>query len=110
MPMRSPRRTWLILPAENLMKLDPLNQSTCGFCASEGRHLELAITLVKATLKLNHAGLYLQTTTIDSFNRLLTSDVIKVIPTVPNAHEDTRLIDRVVLNWPVAAAVGGIPT
>eukprot|EP00965_Chrysotila_dentata_P156796 5180897-Pleurochrysis_carterae.AAC.1 len=34
------------------MKLDPLNQSTRGFCASEGRHLELAITLVKATLDL----------------------------------------------------------
>eukprot|EP00965_Chrysotila_dentata_P028713 953934-Pleurochrysis_carterae.AAC.1 len=63
------------------MKLDPLFQSTCGFCANEGRHLELAVTLVKATLELNHAGLYLQTTTTDSLSSLLASDVIKVIPT-----------------------------
>eukprot|EP00965_Chrysotila_dentata_P041299 1369687-Pleurochrysis_carterae.AAC.1 len=44
------------------MKLDPLFQSTCGFCASDGRHLELAVTLVKATLELNYAGLYNQAT------------------------------------------------
>eukprot|EP00965_Chrysotila_dentata_P106259 3509056-Pleurochrysis_carterae.AAC.1 len=62
------------------MKLDPLFQSTCGFCASKGRHLELAVTLVKATLELNHAGLYLQTTTTDSLHSLMASDVIKVIP------------------------------
>eukprot|EP00965_Chrysotila_dentata_P173842 5738909-Pleurochrysis_carterae.AAC.1 len=30
---------------EDLMKLDTLNQATLWFCASEGRHLELAITL-----------------------------------------------------------------
>eukprot|EP00965_Chrysotila_dentata_P197296 6178109-Pleurochrysis_carterae.AAC.2 len=53
-------------PAEDLVKLDPLNQSTIGFCASERRHLELATTLTKATLELNHAGLYLQTPTISS--------------------------------------------
>eukprot|EP00965_Chrysotila_dentata_P028200 937746-Pleurochrysis_carterae.AAC.1 len=35
----------LASPVENLTKLDTLNQSTCGFCASEGRHLELAISL-----------------------------------------------------------------
>eukprot|EP00965_Chrysotila_dentata_P151206 4998142-Pleurochrysis_carterae.AAC.1 len=35
----------LASPVENLMKLDTLNQSTCGFCASEGRQLELAISL-----------------------------------------------------------------
>eukprot|EP00965_Chrysotila_dentata_P146424 4834692-Pleurochrysis_carterae.AAC.2 len=80
---------------EDLMKLGTLNQSTLGFCAIEGRHLELAITLVKATLELNHVGLYLQTTTIDSFARLLTSGAIKVIPAAPRADEDTRLIDRV---------------
>eukprot|EP00959_Pyramimonas_sp_CCMP1952_P367389 7695019-Pyramimonas_sp.AAC.1 len=66
-----------VAPEEDLVKLDPLSQSTCGFCASEGRHLELAITLVKATLELNHAGLYLQTTTADSLQSLLASDVIK---------------------------------
>eukprot|EP00965_Chrysotila_dentata_P085214 2811399-Pleurochrysis_carterae.AAC.5 len=59
-------------PTEDLMKLDTLNQSTLGLCASKGRRLELAITLVKASLELNHAGLYLQTTTIESFARLLT--------------------------------------
>eukprot|EP00965_Chrysotila_dentata_P060629 2009027-Pleurochrysis_carterae.AAC.1 len=35
----------LATPEEDLMKLNPLFQSTCGFCASEGRHLELAVTL-----------------------------------------------------------------
>eukprot|EP00965_Chrysotila_dentata_P206664 6183665-Pleurochrysis_carterae.AAC.3 len=94
---------------EELMKLDTLHQSTLGFCASEGRHLELAVTLVKATLELNHAGLYLQPTTIDSFARLLTSGATKIIPASPKADEDTRLIDRIVLNWPVVATVGGIP-